>query len=208
MRMLSRCSERYDRGNSKMLAGSKQFDALSRRLAVQAKLLSLFVLAIVIAGILLDTQLHFISQLPLRTVKGIGKAMGEGALNAALLALAYYVVREAYVVGRKRDILDSQGAGKYVVSGVALLRSIHPLVGALAIGLALLHTYILLFVWTGYIGSTTINGGLFALAAIVFVAGMGGVVRLAPARIGARLAHRYGAALFIAAYVFHKITLR
>lgn len=191
-----------------MIANSKPPGGLSRRFATHANQLAVLLIVATVAGLLLDSQFQFLSQLPARTVKGLGKSMGEGALNAAFLALAYYVGREVLVLLRKRGVLDAKGIGEYLVSGLAILRSIHPLAGTLAVSLALLHAYIMLFVWTGFIGQATINGGLVALAAIGLVAVLGVVVRLVPAKMGARVAHRYGAALFIAAYAIHKLYLR
>jgi hypothetical protein len=134
-----------------------------------------------------------------RAATSLGKLLGKASDVATIIAFAYYLLREAYVQIKKRKIMNLPLAGPLI----NITRLIHPFIGWLAVLLAALHGYILLFVAPAREG-LEIWAGIAAMLLLVVVGISGWVMVRRPPTGLLRKSHRYGSFIFVAIYLLHK----
>ncbi len=141
---------------------------------------------------------------PAKTVKGIGKALGEIAAGLLVLAFSYYLLREFFIRTRRFVFnlpLRLEAAFKY---SIRLLRLLHPLIGFLLFLTVLLHGYILWNLQNGAKTGGEIWSGVAAGLVLLGVVISGFLVRQMPKVQLWRLWHRWVGVVLMAAYALHK----
>ena len=138
-------------------------------------------------------------------LESVGETTGKLAVLMVLAAILYYLVREAFVTARANKLKLPVWLENNAVRFIGWLRLTHPLFGLLVLSLALLHGYIMWWVWAAGNFNMAVISGLAAAVVLVFLALTGALIRLLPKRISLRLLHRLGGFGFVAALVVHRI---
>ena len=128
-----------------------------------------------------------------------GSSMGSAAGIIGGLCLAYYLLREFYVRGKKKKVTMAMAVETEIKRGITLLRLFHPLLGVLMAGLVFLHGWLMLFA-----GPKLTDARLFSgIAATIFLV----AVLLIGWKMGTsasqRRIHRLLAGALVVAYIVH-----
>lgn len=140
-----------------------------------------------------------------KQIESVGETMGKLAVLMVLAAILYYLAREAFVTVRANKLKLPVWLERNTVRFIGWLRLTHPLFGLLVLSLALLHGYIMWWVWAAGNFNMAVISGLSAAVLLGFLALTGALIRLLPKRISLRLLHRLVGYGFIAALVVHRI---
>lgn len=177
---------------------TSRLENLAAWLAARAAAIVCVAVIAVLAVIVADHYLGFAQGLPPRWLRGLGKGLGEAAGSLTLIAVAYYLGREAITAALKRGALP-QAAVPPLRSALRLLRLTHPIVGAAVIAAAALHGYLL---WDGRLPADEVTG-LAALLLLIFLFATG--LSLAGRGAGPRAGHRLAGLVFLLLFVLHKL---
>jgi len=153
---------------------------------------------------LIDFSYGFLSLIPFKTITDIGKSAGSAALLVGGLACLYYVLREAYIRLKRKNIAFSAELENGFKKCIQIFRHIHPICGVLVFILILSHAYILWYV-TGLADHLPLYSGLFALFSLGIVTALGiSIVRM-PSFLQLRKYHRLLASVLVAFVMLHLI---
>jgi hypothetical protein len=191
-------------GESEMLIWFQRLENAAKWFAQKYYLLVALAIPTVVGIVFFDTQLQVIYHSSNRLIKSIGKGFGELTANIALLALGYYLLREAYVASLKRKIPMPSELVPYVKTGISILRFLHPVAGVLAISLAIMHGYIMWVIWGGLSRGLVLASGFLTLLAALILGGLGWGIQRRQASVFFRQKHKMIAFLALIFYVFHK----
>ncbi|MDR7868600.1 MAG: hypothetical protein RIN56_17525 [Sporomusaceae bacterium] len=181
------------------MATLTKLENLAAWLAAKASTVAGGAVIAVLAIIVADHYLGFAQGLPPRWLRGLGKGLGETAGSLTLIAVAYYLGREAAAAALKRGAVP-QAAVPTLRSALRLLRLTHPLAGAAIVAAAALHGYLL---WDGRLPTDEISGlAALLLLVILFATGLS----LAGSRgAGFRKGHRLAGVAFLLLLALHKL---
>lgn len=144
------------------------------------------------------------SAVDLRALRREAKQFGEMAFLFAVLAFAYYGVREFYTYGRKKFsfIVKQQ---KNFLFFVTVLRRLHIWFGVLALAFMLDHGYLFLASYGGNLTKSHVQTGLVTFVLMVALVSFGILLKRSPAISRFRISHRFGALLLFVGYLLHKM---
>ena len=115
----------------------------SKKLHPHISQLSIIMCSAFIILMLIDINYGFLSQMPIRSATGMGKMSGSIALFFGGIACLYYVLREVYVLSRRKSISFRAEVENNIKKSIQIFRHIHPICGMLVFLLVLGHAYTL-----------------------------------------------------------------
>lgn len=128
-----------------------------------------------------------------------GSSMGSSAGMIGGLCLAYYLLREFYVRGKKKKVTMAVAVETEIKRGITLLRLFHPLLGVLMTGLVFLHGWLMLFAGPK-LTDARLFSGIAATAFLLAVLLVGW--KMGPS-VSQRRTHRLLAAGLVLGYIVH-----
>jgi hypothetical protein len=178
-------------------------ETIAAQYARTAYRLALILLAAACAFIAIHSMAQPGPAAPSRLLRGAGKGLGELAGLLAAGAMAYYLLREAFVrlLAKNRAVL----LGPYLKAGLTFFRLLHPALGLAALALAGVHSYILWLAWGGLAGGWPVLSGLALAGGGAALAAGGAWLRVFPGARATRRGHRLLAFLAVLLFVAHKI---
>jgi hypothetical protein len=179
-------------------------EEITKKLHLRLSQLSITMCGTFVILVLIDIKYGFFSQMPIRSASGIGKMTGSVALLVGGVVYLYYVLREAFVQSKRKNISFHAKLGNSIKKSIQIIRYIHPICGLLVFFLVLGHTYILWYV-VGKIAPRVIYSGLFALISLALVTAMGIYIVYKPKYLQMRKYHRILTGLLILFVVMHLI---
>ncbi len=154
--------------------------------------------------IVANTYYNDLPAVGIAAIKKNGKELGQVATICMAAALAYYILREIFVYGRKKfpAVLKYQSTISF---GVVVLRRLHIWFGVLAVGFIVDHGYLMLFALRNE-PINRIQTGLAAAAVLFVLAVLGGLIRLYPSRTMFRIGHRCLAVGLFLTFMIHQVS--
>jgi hypothetical protein len=140
-------------------------------------------------------------------IKQTANQLGMMGLWCAIAAFSYYVVREAYVYGRKKSTFLRQQQSFFNFS-ILVLRRLHIWFGVLAVTFMLDHGYLLWVVRNHSAVDRPLQTSLLGAVLLCVLACLGILVRIYPAATKFRLTHRLVAFLVFFGYLLHIAAMR
>lgn len=168
--------------------------------------LALIILATACAFVALHVAAQFGVDPPANLFRRAGKSIGKlaGLLSAG--ALAYYLLREAFVrLLVKKPDAPWAPAGPYVKAGVTILRLFHPAMGVAVLALAIAHGYIMWLAWGGFAGGWPVVSGIILAGGGAMLAAGGLWLHKFSRGLVVRRSHRLAAFLAVVLFMVHKI---
>lgn len=136
--------------------------------------------------------------------KGLANSCGTAGFILTLIALAYYLLREAYIWTKKLGIPLPSSFDTAVKPIVNITRSIHAYTGFLAIYSVIIHGYVFVYWRSANTGILTIWSGVLALFALSLLSATGWLFRLNRQALSLKKHHKYIAFLYFGLYFIHK----
>jgi hypothetical protein len=142
-----------------------------------------------------------------RVIKQTGKELGSLGLVFTVAACSYYAVRKAYVYGCKKSAVIKQHQSFFSFT-ILVLRRLHIWFGVLAMTFIVDHGYLMWFVQKNGIFNNQLKTGLIVTVFFCVLGFLGTLIRIYPAMIKFRLAHRYFAFLILIGCLMHIALIR
>lgn len=137
-----------------------------------------------------------------RVLKQTGKELGTLALVFAVAAFSYYVLREAYVYGRKKSAFVKQEQSFFSFS-LLILRRLHIWFGVLTVAFIIDHGYLMWIVQKSGTFTIRMQTGLIVATFFCALAFFGILIRIYPAVKKFRVTHRIFAFLIFIGCLVH-----
>ena len=142
-----------------------------------------------------------------RVIKQTGKELGFLGLVFTVAAFSYYVVRKAYVYGCKKSAVIKRHQSFFSFT-MLVLRRLHIWFGVLAVTFIIDHGYLLWIVQKKDSFNNHMKTGLIVAVFFGVLAFLGTLIRIYPATIKFRLAHRFFAFLILLGCLMHIAVIR
>jgi hypothetical protein len=179
----------------------KTIENAIKTLAKNMFLVNTFMVVISLIFILLDSM-GYSANLSGKTIRSFGKAMGKLTIIVAGFAFLNYVLREIYMKLRKEKIVLSKNIEAFYRSLMTNTHQLHPVLGVIAIYLAILHGY---FIWlresSGF--DFVILFGIAAFILLLILLYVGQKIRLNVQNKQLRSTHKVLGFLFFLLYILH-----
>ena len=167
-------------------------------------LLALVCAAVTMTVIGADIQMGLFAELQGKAAKTAGKLFGKFAEALTVLAILYYCLREMYGQVRIHQFSLPSLVAEGIRTMIRFTQLIHPLCGFIVLCLAVLHGYLLLFVWNFGIGKEVVSG-IVPLVILIGLGGTGWMLYGLQQAQPVRKVHRYLGWLFVVLYLLHKV---
>lgn len=159
-------------------------------------------MVVVSLGCILFDVMGYTATLSGKTIRGFGKTMGSFTIIIAAFAFLNYVLREVYMKLRKEKIALSKNLEMFYRSLMTNFHQIHPVLGIIAIYLAILHGY---FIWLrgGIALNFVVLFGLAVFVLLLILLYIGQKIRSDAQNKQLRYKHKISGFLFFIVYICH-----
>jgi len=160
-----------------------------------------FMVLLSLGCILLDVM-GYTANLSGKTIRSFGKGMGSFTIIIAGFAFLNYLLREVYMKLRKEKIVLSKNIETVYRSLMTNIHQLHPVLGVIAIYLAILHGY---FIWLreSIALNFVIVFGIAAFALLLILLYVGQKIRSDAQNKQLRYMHKISGFLFFVLYICH-----
>ncbi len=182
---------------------SNWLEALAAKYAQPAYRLALVILVVACAFIAVHSMTQLEPAVSPRLLRRFAKGVGELAGLLAAGAMAYYLLREAFVrLLAKSPVVPGT---TWVKAAMTVFRLLHPALAIVALALAGVHSYIFWLSMGGLAGGWPVTSGLALAVVGAALAASGAWLRVFRQGPAVRRSHRLLALLAVLLFVVHKI---
>lgn len=142
---------------------------------------------------------------PLEDIYHTGSEMAGAAVVFAIIAISYYFLRILFVQLKKKKSNINPVTEKTLKYTVAILKNLHPFFGSIAVGMLMMHAYLIFYKVLSFRFTIITITGLTTFIVLMIMAFFGIILHYKRQNKTIRNAHKFIAFIMVAAFLVHRI---